>query len=426
MEHASRSRDLERSRRPAAEPAARRARASFHSDRPRDPLYAAMTHGPAAVAQGQLIRGLFGPAAQLKSGPAVRPLGWVTQLVDYPEDSSGTIATQERFHVRAMDAEFDVTGSTLQKMILTYARTLESFEDEDKRQGGYRLCSFAMDPKGALKRDDRFIADEAHGMKVLDKDLLSVNAEDWIKKYIILTLEQAGQLHYITDPRNQEIFAKHTVVVDVDCQFDRRGQVGFHKDSRGTTAFVNLTFDNEEAMTGTDYYEDLAGDEGLEERLPGLVRKDIGARREGQRLAHANKAVEIESEQLKPYARVSFSDPNRYHSTPRMGHRRRPTGQETTEELIDAVDKIKPGYRDYFEEQPREVLLRWLEPFNLHNLEARAKPKQTMEDKADIAAKMKRRLSGQLDTGQVKQAQLNEEAQVTRTFIRTWVRFVPK
>jgi len=306
----------------------------------------------------------------------------------------------------------------------------------------------------ALRRkgDSEAPPDENHGMPPLPKTFTEYPKLDaGIIPYIRVVLGEAGQMAYI-EKKGAGIFDTHHVVIDVDCQFNRAGAIGFHKDSRGTTAFVNLTFENEDAMTGTDHYEDLEGDPGLEQSLPDAVRNDIIARRgsairtaQGQDQKAKAGVLDIHSPRLPAYGRLSFSDPNNYHSTPMMGHRT-PTGDESVTMMRRVVFAMtKDG--DWLGQGPDEVYAenavrveyeKAKDLYNSHGVEPLATTTASESDAMkQAAAKKNRRLSkrltkgeaanaGQLPGKKITQDQLNEEAKTLRTFIRTWVRFVPK
>jgi hypothetical protein len=94
------------------------------------------------------------------------------------------------------------------------------------------------------------------------------------------TLRDAGQLKYLDD-NSEEIRKTHAIIIDVDWYRERtQSDVGFHKDSRGTTLFVNLTYDNPRAMQGASTKLDREGQPQLEQTLPAEVRKDLRERRE--------------------------------------------------------------------------------------------------------------------------------------------------
>lgn len=337
----------------------------------------------------------------------------VAQLVNYPEDSIGSI-NKRMAQIEGEGGIRYLTGSELQNHILEKAR-------EAGEEGGYRLGSYIYDESKKLNRkmgED----DEEHGMPQLPSGFKVDDLDPWIKVFIIGTLTDAGQIGYI-DENAGEIFKTHQVVIDVDCQFDRRGNVGFHKDSRGTTAFVNLTFNNEEEMQGADHYEDVAGDPGLEKKLPEVVQGDIKARREGYKGYKG-----IKSPVLPAKGRLSFSDPNLYHSTPLMGNRLKPTGKESRSELINKLT----GLIDESELNKTEdkILREWYQTYvnayNLHGFEKLSEVADKSYEKAYHAARNERRLSKKLNKGKISQETLDKQQEKPRTFIRTWVRFVPK
>lgn len=384
------------------------------------PLALAVNGGPRMSAQRQAIQ-LWSQASRgmdrhvPPGGAALRPLRSVAQLEDYPEDSTGTI-DKVMASLTKDDKKTDITGTQIQKHILKWARSA------GEEPGGYRLGSYYFTSKGQFVLKTDTSDDEAHGMEYLPDTFERQNMDVWIVALIKGTLRDAGQLQYIAKNAGS-IFPTHHVVIDVDCQFDRTGNVGFHKDSRGTTAFVNLSFDNEDPMEGTEHYEDLEGDPGLVEQLPEEVQKDVARRREG---FTGDRGVR--SRQLPKYGRISFSDPSLYHSTPLMGHRGKLTGDETRSELIDYLADTKD--RKHLERMPIEMLRKlatyYLNPFNMHGFEEASKVKGERYDKTLSTAHKSRRLSVDLSEGRISQEYLDQEALKKRTFIRTWVRFVPK
>ena len=374
----------------------------------------AIAAGPRMTAQRQAMQG-WSAAAETRFAGAD-----VAQLVDYPKDSKGTIKKQVKVQNEAGTKWIKVDPKVLQDQILQTARAAQ--KKGDKAEGGFRLGSYVLDEAGGLTRDPAH-DNEAHGMpalpKTFDKDALDTD----VKPYVRAVLKEAGQLKYI-EKNPRAIFDTHEVVVDVDCQFDRTGNVGFHKDSRGTTAFVNLTFQNDEKMQGTDFYEDTTGDPGLEKALPNEVQKDITKRRNK---FHGKDT--IESKKLPKWGRMSFSDPSLYHSTPRMGHRTAATGQETTEDKRQDLTRILS--KDDLQKATSANLNYWhpvlIEPYNRHGREAASS--RTPDEQfalASAAVDRRRRVSLDLDRKKTKQTWLDDQGTKTRTFIRTWVRFVPK
>jgi hypothetical protein len=337
----------------------------------------------------------------------------------------------------------ECTGAKVQ------AKILEEFKEVAKKNpiktnkgdviaGGYRIGSYDLTCAESTcelrRRKDS--NEENHGMSELPKayDVSGIDVD--VAMFVLHVLSSAGQLKYIVD-NAEEIYKAHRVVVDVDCQFDRRGQVGFHKDSRGTTAFVNLTFNNEDEMQGTDLYEDLQGDIGLEEKLPPEVQSDILLRREKAKLSGSNP---VESYRLRRHGRISFSDPNRYHSTPEMGHRAKPTGTEKIGDIVNYLGslsfvpvEIGVALSD-LPNQPEEKLRKWyaiyLNKYNWHLFEKESSLLGEEYEKTKNVSKKERRISRDLTSEEEKgdssyQDSLDTEKSEVRTFIRSWVRFVP-
>lgn len=136
------------------------------------------------------------------------------------------------------------------------------------------------------------------------------------------TLEDAGQLAYLNENFPQ-INLTHAIVVDVDWYCERtQSDVGFHKDSRATTLFVNLTYSNPNEMQGASTKLDREGQPQLERKLPKAVQEDLKSRREDyEKIKPHPEHGDLKEERIGPYARLSFSDPSIWHSTPLLGHR---------------------------------------------------------------------------------------------------------
>ncbi|MCE4554335.1 DUF4157 domain-containing protein [Pelomonas cellulosilytica] len=362
------------------------------------------------------IRALDGARA----APTVQRLSFgqappaIAQLVNFPKDSTGSL-DDVKTKVGEGDKEREVTGTKLQEEILELARTAG-------QEGGYRLGSYYLSHGGQLARK-READDEKHGMPLLPETFDVAPLDELVKPYIFLTLGDAKQLDYIKENADQ-IFKTHDVVIDVDCQFDRTGQVGFHKDSRGTTTFVNLTFTNDKSMQGTENYEDLEGDPGLEEKLPEEVRRDI----EKRRVEHKEPDV-IRAPRLREHGRISFSDPNIYHSTPLLGHRKPFQGETLTYGYIKkALDGMLPKGEELGTDMNHWVQLykKYIGGiYSSHGFEELSKRKETRATKQNATLHRTRALSTDLSSTATRQW-LAEQVKLTRTFIRTWVRFVPR
>jgi hypothetical protein len=64
--------------------------------------------------------------------------------------------------------------------------------------------------------------------------------------------------------------------------------------------------------------------------------------------------------------------------------------------------------------------------YNFHGFEAASEKKDSFARKAAATAKAERRLSTGLTRGEISQEVLNKQVETPRTFLRTWVRFVPR
>lgn len=360
---------------------------------------------------------------QLRSANA----GQVTQRVNYPSDTHGTI---EKPMLLGTQGEKEVTGAELQTEIIRLVK-----KGGDKESGGYRLGTYAFRPDGITRVDDPY--PEKHGMDMLPEKFDVGSIDPLIAPLVIGTMRDAGQLAYLLE-NWKAINSTHDVVIDVDCQFNRNGEVGFHKDSRGTTVFFNLTFSNKADMQGPDFYPDLTGAPDLEEKLPAVVQIDIAERRQREKemqakAGGANALAVIQSPKLGPWGRVSLSDANLYHSTPKMGHRNKtplpPFDRSYYIELLTHLTKSEGDFHDYFKGQNDQELMNWLiiksEPYNAHNSESQAMKGQ-QDAMRDVTATRTRRLSQDLDNGNITQAALNKQKKTPRTFIRTWIRMFPR
>ena len=100
----------------------------------------------------------------------------------------------------------------------------------------------------------------------------------------------------------------------------------------------------------------------------------------------------------------------------------------TTEEIRADLIKEQPLYTDFWktasEDDLRFYTIDKLEPYNAHGFEAKSTSQHTKIAKTLATEKRERRLSQKLNNQSIKQADLDQEAHIPRTFIRTWVRFV--
>jgi Domain of unknown function (DUF4157) len=374
-------------------------------------------------------RALAATENRTQQGPVQRvahtdhPLGWVTQLVNFPKDSVGSFSGT-RTTIGEGNERREVSGGTLLDVILEMAA-------KAGKEAGYRLGSFIYND-GVLTRK-KGKDDEDHGMPALPDNFDLGAIDPYLKAFVFATLRDAGQLDYLEENK-LAIFAKHTAVIDVDCQFDRKGSVGFHKDSRGTTLFFSLVFNNQDTMQGPDNYEDLQGNPGLEKKLPEVVKEDIALRREQMTKKYQTPdKVPIDSPELPKYGRVSLSDPNLWHSTPLFGHRNTAAGL-SREQLLDILG---PRYEEMTSQEvlkiPTEDLISdFTRAYHQHNAEKASDLTDSDIEKLDKSAPSRgRRLSMNLDERKQKgdsslEKSLAVQSQKPRTFIRTWVRLVPK
>lgn len=356
------------------------------------------------------------------AGYAGRP---VTQLVQLPGDSTGNITRIMHARPSAQkDVTEYITGAQLQQEIIGLVKKNDS-------PGGYRLGTFEFKPGALIRILDPY--PENHGMPKLPGDVDVENLDSRIKPLITGILTDAGQLTYLQ--QNWAAISKtHDVVIDVDCQFNRtQSSLGFHKDSRGNTLFFNLSFSNQAPMQGPDFYQDLIGSPELEWKLPEVVQGDIAERRDRERrIQHeAGGLGPIESPKLASWGRVSLSDANIYHSTPKMGRRNQypPFHRATYIDLLVEKFVAQGDFRAFFTGLSDQELINWLqnetEPYNRHNSESISLRGQE-DAMRDAASQRTRRLSTELKQGTTQQQDLDLQKVMPRTFIRTWVRTIPR
>ena len=314
----------------------------------------------------------------------------------------------------------ELTGSQLQGEILSI---LEA-------GGDCRVGTFAITDGLQIGRaPDPYVED--HRMPPLPADINIGQLDTYLIPYIRGTLRAAGQLGYIAH-NWATINRTHDVVVDVDVQFDRtQNNVGFHKDSRGHTVFVNLTYNNEGQIFGPEYYEDVLGDEGMERNLPAEVGRDLETRRAG---TGADDVQETMMSILEKNARVSFSDPSIWHSTPQLARRGDPFPDPLNKDT--GIEFLKSLYPDEYHESimgfDEEVVIRTcndLKPtwINYHSKEnASSMTAEELEDKKQKQVHRPRSMSTYMEDYPDVRETMKAFRGLPRTFIRTWVRMIPR
>jgi hypothetical protein len=421
----------------------------------------------------------------------------VAQLADLPPDSIGALedmkvqmpgpqpqadapqGVQPQGEQALGPAETEITAKDLQ------IRLIQRLSEVGEAGFGYRLTALAWDGKSFTPTAE--FDNEKHGMNPWP-----VSIDPFLGDLVPLvqaTLVAAGQLKYLTDNFGK-IQPTHDVVVDVDWYRERtQSDVGFHKDSRGTTLFVNLTYDNDRPMQGASTKDDLEGQTALEQKLPAEVRRDLDERRQGYDRNEEQRGRLREGE-VPAYARLSFADPSVWHSTPLLRHRMEhlnpapPDSAEQLESYLVSVGREAHEYRglaaywqakdyeddaifDYVKQTQapddevdfddtldlqtnlralglEEVAITgyqgdytpqefWQEvsdqgvtdKYNMHGISKEIQPQRGEELTAEVK-RHRRRLSMALDQDKDLQGRLDEEAKRPRTFIRTWVRLVPR
>lgn len=393
---------------------------------------------PRMVAQRQLMDAGFGARA-MTAGAASPAKGLRTasigalQLKNLPPDSTGALPKQGE---EGLKAERELTRIELQKKLML------SLGSKGQSGFGYRLVNYWMKAPGVIVKVNPYAVEE-HGMNdgsaLVDSD---INSQ--LMDVVLSTLDAAGQSEYLKD-NWAAIDPTHIVLIDVDWYRERtQSDVGFHKDSRGTTLFVNLTYQNESEIQSAETQPDLEGQPQLEEKLPGEVQSDLADRRKADALTHSPEAA-IPAERLGPYARLSFSDPSVWHSTPRLGHRLNENDPEPQnwDQLHTAfkragvtADSTKQ-WKEYIEaaESDSETLLRikagWSDvkalgdKYNGFGISDKLIPRNA-EALKKTTVRRPRALSIKLRDDAQFREQIALEAAQARTFIRTWVRLIKK
>jgi Domain of unknown function (DUF4157) len=416
------------------------------------------------------------------SYPGVLSSSWrsIAQLMRLPEDSKGQLSD---FTVRENIGQPNdtwISGRQLQTRLINALSAIPGVT----QGSGYRLVSFRYDGE-EFEKDANAYHQEKHGMQQWPVSIDDHLAD--IRKLIRGTLKASAQLDYLND-NFAAIDATHTIIIDVDWYLQRtQADVGFHKDSRGTTLFVNLTYNNDKTMQGAATKLDREGQPALEEKFPEKVRKDLEERRQSyQGITLDDQVGDLKEKEVGEYARLSFSDPSVWHSTPLLGHRveklpppkdertlatyltrvglprhlylgiakfyetgteedcqsvyryfvkngretvknkseliQRLIDEQITNEEIDGFQNIFPKPEVFWAELQKAKVM---DPYNRHGISEEIEPvnKDTLTE--DVKNRS-RRLSLDLNANPTLQNNLDEEAKRPRTFIRTWVRLVPK
>jgi hypothetical protein len=388
-----------------------------------------VNHSPRQAAQRRGLHAAFGPAAQRAQRGLNDPAGiGVLQLENLPADSTGSAT---KLGDTELQATKELTRIDLQKKLM------QALGKKGEGGFGYRLTNFLMTKPGVLK-DIKPYAVEKHGMKDGSAFINSSDISQLLGEVVLSTLDAAGQLGYLIE-NWAAIDLTHHVLIDVDWYRERtQSDVGFHKDSRGTTLFVNLTYENQAEIQAAETQPDLEGQIELEKKLPDEVKKDLAARRQAEELTH-NPDEPIPAERLGPSARLSFSDPSVWHSTPRLGHRIKESDPVPKDrgELLKALnligikqDLIAKDLKD-IDENIKTIEQCWNEykalgdKYNAFGISDELDP-QNGDHLEDVTKTRKRALSVNLDKDDTLSEKIQNEAAQPRTFIRTWVRLIKK
>ena len=154
----------------------------------------------------------------------------------------------------------------------------------------------------------------------IEKQTDSKDLKDSIIRNTVATMIRAGQIDYL---RGTDLTGGQSrVLVEVHYYRDRdTSQLGFHKDTRGQTLFVNLNFQNDREIAGPEYIVNpppvAAHDQRTQTSLPQTFRTHMASAR-----ANLEAPVEIGASRIPAYGVVAFVDELIHHATPLYGHRK--------------------------------------------------------------------------------------------------------
>jgi hypothetical protein len=190
--------------------------------------------------------------------------------------------------------------------------------------GGVLLPEVLPDDPEELIRNCRLIdppnPSVASKLSFLDHGDDGQKLKDSIIRNTVATMLRAGQIDYLkgTDLTH----GQSRILVEVHYYRDRdQSQLGFHKDTKGQTLFVNLNFQNDREIAGPEYIVNpppvAAHDQRTQATLPQTFRTHMA---EAQKKLPA--PVEIGASRIPPFGVVAFTDELIHHATPLYGHRK--------------------------------------------------------------------------------------------------------
>lgn len=166
------------------------------------------------------------------------------------------------------------------------------------------------------------------GQKAQTKEKPAAKDTDQIPKVVAFLekfMEANGQWDYI---RDQDWFKKDGYVIGIEVNYyaNRLGagaQPGFHKDTAGDNIFVNLIFDNDETIEGTEWFADVeepsaARDAWQKKVLPKAYQTDLTRARKDldTTLGETGKTGDVQGGTVGKHAYVSWVDDLVWHATP--------------------------------------------------------------------------------------------------------------
>jgi len=182
-------------------------------------------------------------------------------------------------------------------------------------------------------------------------ELLGGDLKGRIVANTLLTMSQAGQLDYLKESDfGSEAESGWKVVVEVHYYRERPTSNNvFHKDTLGTTLFVNLNYLNKEKMVGPEYVLNPADNgthmEQLAQNLPEEFLQD-----RAQVMEHLEQPRIIEVVEVPKYGYVAFVDETINHSSPTTEHRKVKGSQihkYLRDKDTDKYDTYKAAYVKY-------------------------------------------------------------------------------
>ena len=196
-------------------------------------------------------------------------------------------------------------------------------------------------PLGTDWIDQLTLTGDVAGTAVVNKHYAVENNErlkSLIVRNTISTMISAGQIEYLR--ASGLTGGGYKIVIEIHYYANRASdQIGFHKDTKGQTLFVNLNYLHSDPLLGPEYIVNPARSEQheaeIKKTLPRKFRKDLKEVRRG--LADP---TEIGVSIIEPGGFVAFVDELIHHTTPLYG------GRRIRADMVDAF--LKKNYPDEY------------------------------------------------------------------------------